>query len=120
MRRRTAGLSLISVRELQRRLDIEFVNLVAECVDHETQQLQLGCFRELIEQRKKYDSYIEAFCMKQHEEFRQQTSFHLPYRLAEYNDTIARLVLDTVKVLSKERLLVIFKGGSVVEQTIEY
>lgn len=108
------------LRELQRRLDIEFVNLVAECADHETQQLQLGCFRELIEQRKKYDSYIEAFCLKQHEEFRQQTSFHLPYRLAEYNDTIARLVLDTVKVLSKERLLVIFKGGSVVEQTIEY
>lgn len=41
------------LRELQRRLDIEFVNLVAECAAHETKQIQLDCFRELIEQRKK-------------------------------------------------------------------
>lgn len=44
----------------------------------------------------------------------------LPYRLTEYDDTIARHVLDTVKVLGQDRLLVIFKGGAEVEQTIEY
>ena len=54
-----------------------------------------GTKKGLIEKREKYNSYRRAFI-------------------------IARLVLDAVKVLSKERLLVICKGGSAVEQTIEY
>lgn len=49
------------LRELQRRLDIEFVNLVAECAAHETKQIQLDCFRELIKQRKKTIPTLKRF-----------------------------------------------------------
>lgn len=40
-------------------------------------------------------------------------------RRAEYDETIIRQPLDTVKVLDKQRLLAIFKGGAEVEQAIE-
>mgnify|MGYP006919840666 FL=1 len=73
----------------------------------------------MIKQRREYDSYMQALHLEQHEQSYRNKKFFLPYQLTEYDDTIARHVLDTVKALSKDRLLVIFKGGATVEQTIE-
>ena len=69
--------------------------------------------------RREYDPYIQELYLEQHTQFYQDEKFFLPYQLTEYDDTVARHVLDTVKILSKKRLLVIFKRGATVEQAIE-
>ena len=88
----------------------------AEQKDWETHEAQ---FRELVKQRAEYDEYIGAFDMQQYEEERRKNTYHLPFQLTEYNATIIRQVLDTVRVLDARRLLIIFKGGAEVEQEIE-
>ncbi len=71
-----------------------------------------------MEQRKEYKKYIEALHLEQYAS-EVDHNFFLPHCLETYNDTVARLVLDTVKVLDKKRLLVIFKGGVAIEQRME-
>ena len=66
-------------------------------------------FRELAKQRAEYDEYIDAFDMRQYEEERRKNTYHLPFQPTEYNETIIRQVLDTVKVLDKQHLLVILR-----------
>ena len=107
--------------EFQRQIDVEVVELIARCADEKEQSIALDQFRQLIEQRRQYETYIETLHLERQEESyaNLKTDFNIPVYLTEYNDTIARLVLDNVKVLDQERLLVIFKGGVQVEQTIE-
>ena len=98
---------------------MELVDVIAQCADAKTTQVPTERIQELMKQRREYDAYIQALHLEQHEQSYRNEKFFLPYRLTEYDDTIARHVLDTVKALSKDRLLVIFKGGATVEQTIE-
>lgn len=88
----------------------------AEQKDWETHESQ---FRELVKQRAEYDEYIDAFDMRQCDEERRKNTYHPPFQLTEYNETIIRQVLDTVKVLDAKRLLITSKGGAGVEQAIE-
>ncbi len=71
-----------------------------------------------MEQRKKYEKYIEALHLEQYVS-EVDHNFFLPHCLETYNDTVVRLVLDTVKVLDEKHLLVIFKGGATIEQRME-
>ena len=108
-----------NLRMLQKQVDMELVDVIAQCADAKTTQVPTERIQELMKQRREYDAYIQALHLEQHEQSYRNEKFFLPYRLTEYDDTIARHVLDTVKALSKDRLLVIFKGGATVEQTIE-
>ena len=108
-----------NLRTLQEQIDMELVDVIAQCADAKTTQVPTERIQELMKQRREYDTYIQTLHLEQHEQSYRNEKFFLPYRLTEYDDTIARHVLDTVKALSKDRLLVIFKGGATVEQTIE-
>lgn len=108
-----------NLRAFQKQIDMELVDLIAQYADAEEKQFPTKRIKELISQRREYDAYIQEFHLEQYAQFSQNEECFLPYQLTEYNDTIARHVLDTVKVLGKERLLVIFKGGVAVEQTID-
>lgn len=105
--------------ELQRRIDHSFVELLMQCAEQTDWETRESQFRELIKQRAEYDEYIGAFDMQQYEEERRKKTYHLPFQLTEYNETIIRQVLDTVRVLDARRLLIIFKGGAEVEQEIK-
>lgn len=105
--------------ELQRRIDYTFTELLVQCVEEKDWEAYEAQFRELVKQRAEYDEYIAAFHMRQYEEERQKNTYHLPFQMTEYNETIIRQVLDTVKVLDKQHLLVVFKGGAEVEQIIQ-
>lgn len=41
-----------------------------------------------------------------------------PFECTEYKDSIVRQMIDTIKVMSKDALRIIFKGGYVIEQSI--
>lgn len=105
--------------EFQRRIDYSFVELLMQCAEQKDWETHEAQFRELVKQRAEYDEYIGAFDMQQYEEERRKNTYHLPFQLTEYNETIIRQVLDTVRVLDARRLLIIFKGGAEVEQEIE-
>ena len=105
--------------EFQRRIDYSFVELLMQCAEQKDWETHEAQFRELVKQRAEYDEYIDAFDMRQYEEERRKNTYHLPFQLTEYNETIIRQVLDTVKVLDAKRLLITFKGGAEVEQVIE-
>ena len=108
-----------NLRAFQKQIDMELVDLIAQYADAEEKQFPTKRIKELISRRREYDTYIQEFHLEQYAQFHQNEECSLPYQLTEYNDTIARHVLDTVKVLGKDRLLVIFKGGVAVEQTID-
>lgn len=105
--------------EFQRRIDYSFVELLMQCAEQKDWETHEAQFRELVKQRAEYDEYIDAFDMRQYEEERRKNTYHLPFQLTEYNETIIRQVLDTVRVLDAKRLLITFKGGAEVEQAIE-
>lgn len=90
-----------------------------QCAEQRDWEAHEAQFRELVKQRAEYDEYIDAFDMRQYEEERRKNTYHLPFQLTEYNETIIRQVLDTVKVLGAKRLLITFKGGAEVEQAIK-
>lgn len=106
-------------RAFQKQIDMELVDLIAQYADAEEKQFPTKRIKELICRRREHDTYIQEFHLEQYAQLHQNEECSLPYQLTEYNDTIARHVLDTVKVLGKDRLLVIFKGGVAVEQTID-
>jgi DNA invertase Pin-like site-specific DNA recombinase len=105
--------------ELQRRIDHSFTELLMQCAEQKDWETHESQFRELVKQRAEYDEYIDAFDMQQYEDERRKNTYHLPFQLTEYNETIIRQVLDTVRVLDAKRLLITFKGGAEVEQAIE-
>ena len=109
----------VNLLEFQRRIDYSFVELLMQCAEQKDWETHEAQFRELVKQRAEYDEYIDAFDMRQYEEERRKNTYHLPFQLTEYNETIIRQVLDTVKVLDAKRLLITFKGGAEVEQVIE-
>lgn len=41
-----------------------------------------------------------------------------PFECTKYNDSVVRQMIDTIKVMSKDTLRIIFKGGYVIEQSI--
>lgn len=90
-----------------------------QCAEQRDWEAHEAQFRELVKQRAEYDEYIDAFDMRQYKEERRKNTYHLPFQLTEYNETIIRQVLDTVKVLGAKRLLITFKGGAEVEQAIK-
>lgn len=108
-----------SLSELQQKIDDQIIGFIRKSADDQSWDGHTGEIPKLLEQRKEYEKYIEDLHLKQYAS-EVDPDFFLPHCLETYNDTVARLALDTVKVLDKERLLVIFKGGAAVEQTIEY
>lgn len=105
--------------EFQKRIDYAFTELLMQCAEQKDWEKHESQFRELVKQCAEYDEYITAFNMRQYEDECQQNTYHLPFQLTEYNERIIRQVLDTVKVLDEQYLLVVFKGGAEVEQMIE-
>lgn len=108
-----------NLRELQRQIDIEITDIIKKSAEIQSWDGRTEEIRALLEQRKEYEKYIETFQLEQYASESDQPSFSLPYRITEYNDTIARLVLDTVKIIDGQHLLVIFKGGATIEQIME-
>lgn len=107
-----------NLRELQQKIDAEIVGFIEKSADDQSWDGCTGKIPELLEQRREYEKYIETLPLEQYAS-EVDHNFFLPHRLETYNDIVARLVLDTVKVLDKRRLLVIFKGGAAIEQLME-
>lgn len=41
-----------------------------------------------------------------------------PFEITEYSDNVVRQMIDTIKVMNENKLLIIFKGGCEVEQPL--
>lgn len=103
---------------LQRQIDLKFAALIQQCVETKEWESCTNQFRQLMEQRNTYSTWIDSFEMHQYQTTHCQAHYNLPYCLTKYNDLIVRLVMDTVTVLDEKHLRIKFKSGLEVEQTI--
>lgn len=106
--------------EWQKRLDIQLAELIEQYANSENWDGNEEPLTTILRKREEYDQYIDTLELKQYEEEHYQKTYPLPYHLAEYNDTISRLVFDTIKVYSDKHLLIKFKGGAEVEQELNF
>ncbi len=107
-----------NLKALQQKIDAEITDIIAKSADSQSWDGHTGEISSLLEQRKEYEKYIEGLHLEQYAP-EVSHNFFLPCCLDTYSDTVARMVLDTVKVLDEKHLLVIFKGGAILEQSLE-
>lgn len=106
--------------EMERRLDIEFVDLLTEYAANENWDGDADPFQELLYKRRELEQAIHILELEQYENEHQQRKYPFPYKLTEYHDTIARLVFDRIQVFEDGHLLIRFKSGEEVEQKLDF
>lgn len=90
--------------EQQKQIDDTVVDLIAQYAEKQDWDGDIEPFRVLINKRRRFSqsSYPEHL--------------QLPYHLEAYDDGIAHRILEKVKIMDEEHLMVAFKGGIEVEQ----
>lgn len=90
--------------EQQKQIDDTVINLIAQYAERQDWDGDIEPFRILINKRRRFSPS------------RYPEQLPLPHRLETYDDGIARRVLEKVKIIDGEHLLVTFKGGIEMEQ----
>lgn len=90
--------------EQQKQIDDTVINLIAQYAERQDWDGDIEPFRILINKRRRFSPS------------RYPEQLPLPHRLETYDDGIARCVLEKVKIIDGEHLLVTFKGGIEMEQ----
>ena len=95
------------------------IERIMRFADNQTWDGNTEFFENVMAKQREYQMYIDTLHLEKYEEERRKITYNIPFELTQYNDVIVRHVIDTVKVLDKNRLQVIFKGGISEEQIIE-
>lgn len=101
------------------KIDDAVIERIMRFADNQTWDGNTEFFENAMAKQREYQMYIDTLHLEKYEEERRKITYSIPFELTQYNDVIVRHVIDTVKVLDKNRLQVIFKGGITEEQTIE-
>lgn len=103
----------------QKNADEQFVDLVMEYAGKREKNVDPDAFAPFVADWRENEKAIEMLQLRLYDGERSQKNHWLPYRLTEYNDTMIRLLVDTIEVIDRSHLRIAFKSGFEIVHQIQ-